>query len=108
MLLTQLRTIIKAVRGSPQQRQYWFAELHAIQESSQDVRSSQTLPDPFHGDDVQEESRRSKILLLDVRTRWSSTHIMLGTNVLVIIVESSLTSTLGTRARDTTCLPGCD
>jgi hypothetical protein len=53
----QLRTIVRSVRSSPQRRQGWMRELRAV-----------------HDDD---EAPPALMLILDVKTRWSSTHQML-------------------------------
>lgn len=56
----QLRRIIRAVRSSPQRRQAWFRQVaSSIQE-----RNAET-------DEI------ALMLILDVKTRWSSTHEML-------------------------------
>jgi hypothetical protein len=65
--------IIKATRVSPQQRELWMTELRAAlaarsHQNSQFLEVSEVTP-------LQE---RLKHLLLDVRTRWSSTFLMLG------------------------------
>jgi hypothetical protein len=67
----QLRKIIRAVRSSPQRRQAWLAEVTISLRRIENSLSQIAL-----------------MLILDVRTRWSSTHQMLrkwlfGRNALV-------------------------
>jgi hypothetical protein len=57
---SQLRKIIRAVRSSPQQRQAWFAEVTLSLSQMEHALLVTAL-----------------ILILDVKTRWSSTHQML-------------------------------
>jgi hypothetical protein len=57
----QLRKIVKAVRSSPQRRQNWVREIQFVQIN----------------DKSDEHSAVPLMLILDVRTRWSSTHQML-------------------------------
>jgi hypothetical protein len=56
----QLRKIINGVRKSPQRRQSWAREILFIQGSGDSDDLSASL-----------------MLILDVRTRWASTHQML-------------------------------
>ncbi len=60
-IITQLRKIIRAVRSSPQRKQNW---LHQVAVSQQRK----------HDDDP---PQRPLTLILDVKTRWSSTHQMM-------------------------------
>ena len=55
---TQLRTIIRFVRSSPQRREAWISEVERTKRNTED--NSVAL-----------------MLILDVKTRWSSTHQML-------------------------------
>ena len=57
LLSIQLRKIVKAVRSSPQHRQTWAREIQVVQ-----------------GSGVSEDCSASLMLILDVRTRWASTH----------------------------------
>ena len=56
----QLRKVVKAVRSSPQRRQSWAREIRFIQAGGNSTDCNASL-----------------MLILDVRTRWSSTHQML-------------------------------
>jgi hypothetical protein len=76
--LLQLRTIVKAVRSSPQQRQLWFIELHAALERSQASQGTSENQPP-----TQTSKEREKMLILDVVTRWNTTHDMLGKRCLI-------------------------
>ncbi|KAK7001098.1 hypothetical protein R3P38DRAFT_2796132 [Favolaschia claudopus] len=58
--VTKLRKIIRSIRGSPQRRQEWIKEI----EESVAFKSGKF-------------GKRPLMLILDVRTRWSSTHQML-------------------------------
>ena len=60
---TQLRKIVRSVRASPQRRQHWYQEV--------DRMNVQLLPT---------EQKSALMLILDVKTRWSSTHQMLRTS----------------------------
>jgi hypothetical protein len=60
----QLRKIVKAVRSSPQRRQSWACEIQYVQ---------------LEGGRISDDCSSSLMLILDVRTRWSSTHQMLRT-----------------------------
>jgi hypothetical protein len=59
----QLRKIIRAVRSSPQRRQAWFRSVHLTKPESMSAAKGDGNP---------------LMLILDCRTRWSSTHQMLG------------------------------
>jgi hypothetical protein len=61
LLCPQLRKIVKAVRSSPQRRQNWVREIQFVQ----------------NNDKSDERNAMPLMLILDVRTRWSSTHQML-------------------------------
>jgi hypothetical protein len=52
----ELRKVIRAVRSSPQRRQHWY-----------NIISPQNIIARVH------------MLILDVKTRWSSTHQMMST-----------------------------
>jgi hypothetical protein len=104
LLRLQLRTIIKAVRVSPQQRENWFNELRAVlqrsqgsTEASQDHSQASQAASDGGGSAAQATSERMKILILDVRTRWSSTHAMLG--VFAVALMCWFTDILLNRAR---------
>ncbi|KAJ7938837.1 hypothetical protein B0H13DRAFT_1851417 [Mycena leptocephala] len=56
----KLRSIIRSIRGSPQRRQAWIAEVRASTAFKAGKLGKQPL-----------------MLILDVKTRWSSTHQML-------------------------------
>jgi hypothetical protein len=58
--LWQLRKVVKAVRSSPQRRQSWAREIQFIQAGGNSADCNASL-----------------MLILDVRTRWSSTYQML-------------------------------
>jgi hypothetical protein len=60
----KLRKIVKAVRSSPQRRQAWAREIQFVQ--AEERRDSHELSKPL-------------VLILDVKTRWASTHQMLRT-----------------------------
>lgn len=57
----QLRKIIRAVRSSPQRKRSW------LQQVSASLRENKP-----------ETSERALMVILDVKTRWSSTHQMMG------------------------------
>ena len=57
---TQLRKVIRAVRSSPQRRQAWYTEVKIT------LLNLDTSP-----------IKIALMLILDVKTRWSSTHQML-------------------------------
>ncbi|KIL55047.1 hypothetical protein M378DRAFT_188692 [Amanita muscaria Koide BX008] len=61
--VARVRKIIRSVRSSPQCRQSWFKEIYV------------TMNQGIAGDNT--ESAARLMLILDVRTRWSSTHQML-------------------------------
>ena len=80
---SQLRKIIRAVRSSPQRRQTWIHCVHAAAEKS----ASDSPPDEMlmsvDRDEApciaaQDKPEAAKLLILDVKTRWSSTHQMLS------------------------------
>ncbi|KAG6822464.1 hypothetical protein H0H92_013793, partial [Tricholoma furcatifolium] len=56
--VSKLRTIIRAVRVSPQRREAWYQEVERTKKNAQN-------------------STAVLMLILDVKTRWSSTHQML-------------------------------
>ena len=58
----KLRKIVRAVRSSPQRRQYWAREIQFVQ---------------LGGSQASGGCSASLMLILDVRTRWASTHQML-------------------------------
>jgi hypothetical protein len=62
--IDKLRKIVKAVRSSPQRRQAWSREIQFAQ--------TEEVDDPGI-------SQGTLMLILDVRTRWASTHQMLRT-----------------------------
>jgi len=64
-MFNKLRKIVKAVCSSPQRRQSWAREIQFAQ--AEGLRSRA------------DESSASLMLILDVRTRWASTHQMLRT-----------------------------
>ncbi|KAF5387134.1 hypothetical protein D9615_002164 [Tricholomella constricta] len=57
--MPQLRAIVRAVRSSPQRQQTWFKEIAMTMNKEDDEKSPALM------------------LILDVKTRWSSTHQML-------------------------------
>jgi hypothetical protein len=59
-MLSQLRKIIRAIRSSPQRKQAWFNQLEATLRGNNGCNR-----------------QRAVMLILDVRTRWSSTHQMM-------------------------------
>jgi hypothetical protein len=59
----QLRNIIRAVRSSPQRREAWLEEADTLHKTAA----------AFNVD----LGRTATMLILDVQTRWSSTHQML-------------------------------
>jgi hypothetical protein len=61
--LLQLRKIIRSIRASPQRRQEW-------------IREVQVSPDFIAG----KLGQQPLMPILDVKTRWTSTHQMLRTN----------------------------
>ena len=63
---TQVRKVVRNVRSSPQRKKQWLEEVKLSQCSSQN-------PDQ----DINAENA-TLMLILDVKTRWSSTHDMLG------------------------------
>ena len=64
-MFNKLQKIIKAVRSSPQHRQSWAHEIQFAQ------------AERGRADIMSDESNASLMLILDVRTRWASTHQML-------------------------------
>jgi len=62
--INKLRKIIKAVRSSPQRRQAWTREIQFAR--------AEDVDDPGI-------NQGNLILILNVRTRWASTHQMLRT-----------------------------
>jgi hypothetical protein len=72
--MEQLRAIVKAARVTPQSRQRWFRELEIVlAEHAAEPEASRR--NTLAGNACNE---RPKNLILDVKTRWSSTHQMLG------------------------------
>lgn len=61
---SQLRKIVRLVRSSPQRRAKWYCE---IERMNTHLKAAGRLPAP------------ALMLILDVKTRWSSTHQMLST-----------------------------
>jgi len=72
-LLAQLRKIIRNVRSSPQRRQKWCKEIYIAMNQGGGEDQSPAL-----------------ILILDVRTQWSSTHQMLRETQTYSIAVSSI------------------
>jgi hypothetical protein len=68
----QIRSIVKASRSSPQQTEAWLAELAMTLRPASSSLPTETPGQP------QQPIERLKRLILDVATRWSSTHQMLG------------------------------
>lgn len=66
-VVEKLRKIVRAVRLTPQRRQSWAREIQFVHLKGGD--QSKTSGD----------SSASHMLILDVRTRWASTHQMLHT-----------------------------
>ena len=67
----QLRKIVRSVRSSPQRHQAWLSEVNLSLRSTEEA---------LHGADEAFESTKPEVglmLILDVKTRWSSTHQML-------------------------------
>ncbi|GLB44045.1 putative protein dimerization activity [Lyophyllum shimeji] len=63
LAITKLRKIIRTVRSSPQRRQAWVKEIYVTMSK---------------GSGGEEDAQTAALMLiLDVRTRWSSTHQML-------------------------------
>jgi hypothetical protein len=60
-MLRQIRQIVRSIRSSPQKRQKWIAEIRSF---------NATLP-------ASEMPLKELMLILDVKTRRSSTHSML-------------------------------
>jgi len=58
--IDKLRKVVKAVRSSPQRRQSWAREIQFV-----------------HGSGISDDCSTSLMLILDVKTRWASTHQML-------------------------------
>jgi hypothetical protein len=71
MKFEQLRKIIKGVRSSPQRRQSWAREILFIQ-----------------GSGSSDDCSASLMLILDVRTRWASTHQMLRASNVTLLCTS--------------------
>jgi hypothetical protein len=80
--LLQLRKIIRAIRSSPQRKQAWFKQLEAS-------LHDQDRPKP----------QRSLMLILDVKTRWSSTHQMMRASLLIAFINLDLDNLIGTSFR---------
>jgi hypothetical protein len=69
-MIYKLRKIVKAVRSSPQRRQAWAREIQfTIHLESSDPSK------------ISDGSSALHMLILDVRTRWASTHQMLRTSL---------------------------
>jgi hypothetical protein len=79
--IERLRKIIKAVRSSPQRRQAWAREIQFTR-----VEGNNISDDPS----TSQRSQRSLMLILDVRTRWASTHQMLRTPFLPPFISFQL------------------
>ena len=62
MVYMKIRKIVRFVRSSPQRKQAWFNEVILSLRGLSDA--CDTLEEPL-------------MLILDVKTRWSSTHQML-------------------------------
>jgi hypothetical protein len=71
-VLYQLRKIVRAVRSSPQRRQAWIAEVTLSLRKMEEAVSKAAL-----------------MLILDVKTRWSSTHQMLSKLSAFDLINSS-------------------
>jgi hypothetical protein len=80
--LLQLRKIIRAIRSSPQRKQAWFRQLETSLQG-RDLPSSQ----------------QSLMLILDVKTRWSSTHQMLRASHHFVFTHLDLDNLLRTSFR---------
>ena len=68
----QLRKIIRAIRVSPQRKKRWLALVREIHEVPDDILQSS-------------ERQRALVLILDVKTRWSSTHQMMSKSSIFIL-----------------------
>jgi hypothetical protein len=83
----QLRKIIRAVRSSPQRRQAWLAEVTiSLKRTEQALRNTALM------------------LILDVKTRWSSTHQMLRKQANSSLLTSHPIHSLYLRVRSCTRL----
>ena len=67
----KLRKIVRAVRSSPQRRRAWLNEVNLSLRTTEEALADaeQTF--------VGEKPQIALMLILDVKTRWSSTHQML-------------------------------
>jgi len=73
-MINQLRKIVRAVRSSPQRRQSWAREIQFVHLEGSDPSK------------MSNECGGSRMLILDVRTRWASTHQMLRMLLLWVLV----------------------
>jgi hypothetical protein len=64
LMMLQLRKIIRSVRSSPQRRQNWFIEVSRMN-----------------------AGKPALMLILDVKTRWSSTHQMLRRFLISLFIK---------------------
>lgn len=74
--LVQLRKFIQAVRSSPQRRQAWFHSIKLTKPESLESAKDNQLP---------------LMVILDCRTRWCSTHQMLGMLIYFIKITCVIT-----------------
>lgn len=92
----KLRRIVRAVRSSPQRRAIWLQLVQTLPEPVDqaltqvandlgEIRQAQEVLQSLTGNNQHEIA---KMLILDVKTRWSSTHQMLRT--LLTSLASSL------------------
>jgi hypothetical protein len=68
VILLQIRKIVRSIRSSPQKRQKWIDEIRSFN------ATLHTGISPL----------KELMLILDVKTRWSSTHSMLRAPILLL------------------------
>lgn len=73
LTMCQLRKIVRAVRSSPQRQSAWLDEIRLS------LRRTEAALDEAERAVNAGETKKALMLILDVKTRWSSTHQMLST-----------------------------
>lgn len=77
----QLRKIVRAIRSSLQRKESWLAIVaDSIKKDIAALKAKKVLAALQKADDEEDDPIIRKVLslILDMRTRWSSTHQMLG------------------------------
>ena len=79
----QLRKIIRAIRSSPQRRAAWTEQVKISLQQMEEALDNVA-------DIISREPLKPLMLILDVRTRWSSTHQMLRVYCYLLLVYLDL------------------